>query len=119
MVQINIDPRAQSALHDQIAAALREQIAQGGFAIGESLPPATELAQTLGVNRNTVLRAYRQLDQESVVALRRSRGAVVLPQQDLSDVLARIDELLDAAGSANLTVGGLVGLISRRAHARD
>lgn len=127
MVEINagsrithsdLAPATREPLHEQIAAVLRERIARGDFPLGSTLPPAQELAATLGVNRNTVLRAYRQLDADEVVDLRRSRGAVVRSEDDISDVLALIDRLLDAASDAHLTVGALLGLVSRRAATR-
>ncbi|RXZ72626.1 aminotransferase class I/II-fold pyridoxal phosphate-dependent enzyme [Agromyces albus] len=45
----------------EIAAHVRDLVAAGEFAPGESLPPIRELAKSLGVNRNTVAAAYRLL----------------------------------------------------------
>lgn len=118
-MRIILNPGTPSPLHEQITAAVREQIASGGLQVGASLPPSGELAGSLGVNRNTVLRAYRQLAREGVVDLRRSRGAVVRPQPDLTGVLELTDRLLDQAGAAGLSLGTLLALISRRAALRD
>lgn len=115
---ITLDSGVRSPLHDQITAAIREQVASGVLPAGSALPASATLARSLGVNRNTVLRAYRRLADEGVVDLRRSRGAIVRPQPDLTDVLELSDRLLDAAADAGLTLGSLLALISRRASTR-
>ncbi|WP_344296761.1 aminotransferase class I/II-fold pyridoxal phosphate-dependent enzyme [Agromyces neolithicus] len=45
----------------EIAGRVRNLVAAGELSPGESLPPIRELAQTIGVNRNTVAAAYRLL----------------------------------------------------------
>lgn len=45
----------------EIAARVRALIERGALRPGEALPPVRTLAEELGVNRNTVVAAYRQL----------------------------------------------------------
>lgn len=45
----------------EIAGRVRDLVAAGELSPGESLPPIRELAQSIGVNRNTVAAAYRLL----------------------------------------------------------
>lgn len=47
---------------EDVAAQIREQIAQGGLREGDRLPPERQLAETLGVSRNTVREALRALE---------------------------------------------------------
>ena len=51
----------------EIAESVRELLERGALAPGEALPPVRVLAEHLGVNRNTVMSAYRQLAQAGVV----------------------------------------------------
>ncbi|WP_139104607.1 GntR family transcriptional regulator, partial [Gordonia sp. UCD-TK1] len=44
-----------------IVQSVRDAIVSGRLRPGDSLPPIRELATELGVNRNTVAAAYRQL----------------------------------------------------------
>ncbi|MCC4321346.1 MULTISPECIES: aminotransferase class I/II-fold pyridoxal phosphate-dependent enzyme [Streptomyces] len=57
----------------EIAASVRDLVDRGELGDGEQLPPARSLAGLLGVNRNTVISAYRQLVQAGV-AVTRGRG---------------------------------------------
>jgi len=65
-------------LHDQIVAGLRDLIAAGALATGDELPPVRQLAADLGINLNTVARAYRELTDAGLLASVRGRGTVVI-----------------------------------------
>ena len=66
---LRLDPTSGKPLYHQLSGALRRAIRDGEAAAGDQLPPAREMARSLGVNMHTVLRAYQQL--------RRGRGAVI------------------------------------------
>ena len=64
-------------LYEQAAAAIRRAIADGEARPGDRLPPARDLAAVLGINANTVLRAFRMLRDEGLLEFRRGRGVTV------------------------------------------
>jgi GntR family transcriptional regulator len=74
---IRIDLNDPQPLEEQIAAALRQALAQGTLAPGDELPSVRQLAGDLGVHWNTAARAYRKLSDEGLLTVRRGRGAVV------------------------------------------
>ncbi|PFG19421.1 GntR family transcriptional regulator [Serinibacter salmoneus] len=74
---IRLDSSLGTPLYEQLATAVRSGVAAGQIAAGEKLPPARELATTLGVNVHTVLRGYAILREEGLLEVRRGRGAVV------------------------------------------
>ncbi|MCR2809954.1 MULTISPECIES: GntR family transcriptional regulator [unclassified Microbacterium] len=86
-------------LAEQIAVQVRAAIASGDLAPGERLPPARELSVSLQVNMHTVLRAYQQLRDEELIAMRQGRGAFVR----------------DDAGAASLRVGELAAQLAAEA----
>lgn len=87
---IRIDPTSGETLFDQLAAAVRAEVARGVLRPGDRLPAARELAASLEINIHTVLRAYQELRDEGLIDLRRGRGAVV------TETAALPPELLDA-----------------------
>ena len=106
-----VDPADPTPLHEQAAAALRRAIAEGQAAAGERLPPAVDLAATLGVNRNTVLRALRLLRDEGVLEFRRGRGITVTGTPQRTALLTGARELLAQARRQGYRRDDLVELI--------
>ena len=90
---IRIDTTSSQSLHDQLAGQLRAGIAAGDPAPGERLPPARDLAEGLGVNVHTLLRAFKTLRDEGLLEMRRGRGTTV------TDVAPQLAELSSAAAS--------------------
>lgn len=74
---LQVDLGSSQPLHDQLAGQLRQAIAEGDPAPGDKLPPARELASSLGVNVHTMLRAFQTLRDEGLLEVRRGRGTIV------------------------------------------
>ncbi|WP_261796811.1 aminotransferase class I/II-fold pyridoxal phosphate-dependent enzyme [Corynebacterium provencense] len=60
-----------------IVESIRDLVDRGVLTGGDRLPPVRGLADTLGVNRNTVQSAYRQLVTAGVAVSRRGAGTTV------------------------------------------
>ena len=97
MLPVNIDRDEPIALHDQVAAEIRRAIAEGEACRGERLPLAKDLAAVLGVNRNTVLRAFHILREEGLVEFTRGRGITVTGSPEKSAVLRRVRDVVEFA----------------------
>jgi DNA-binding transcriptional MocR family regulator len=67
----------------EIVASVRSLVARGALEDGSVLPPVRVLAGQLGVNRNTVAAAYRQLAERGVVEGRGRGGTVVASPEPL------------------------------------
>ncbi len=76
---ITIDRHLDSPVYEQIADRLRRLIASGELGPGLSLPSVRRLARNLGVNLNTVARAYRRLEDEGFLIIRERAGVTVAP----------------------------------------
>jgi len=102
-------------LHERIAAAVRRAIADGMAGPGDGLPTALQVADALGVHRNTVLRAYRTLRDEGTIELRAGRGAHVRRAASSGALLREeVDALLRAAARAGLDTDDVVALVRGR-----
>jgi GntR family transcriptional regulator len=75
---ITISLNSPVPLHDQLVQEIRRLLADGTLQVGDELPPVRQLANDLGINLNTVARAYRELTEHGLLATSRGRGTVVL-----------------------------------------
>jgi DNA-binding transcriptional MocR family regulator len=74
-----VDKHSSTPVYQQISQFFRDMISQGRIGEGYRLPPERKLAKTLGVNRTTVLNAYRDLKESGLVEGHVGRGTSVLP----------------------------------------
>ena len=72
-----IDPRSPTPLYEQIAARIRLAVASEELQPGEPLPSVRQLAALVRVNPATVVQAYRDLEAEGFVSVRRGAGTFV------------------------------------------
>jgi GntR family transcriptional regulator len=77
-MEITLDFRTHTSIHDQIVEQIRRLIASGELAAGQQLPTVRELAASLQVNFTTVARAYRTLDEAGLISTQHGRGTYVL-----------------------------------------
>ena len=82
------------ALYEQVAAEIRRAIADGEAQPGERLPSAIDLAEVIGVNKNTVMRALHILRDEGLLDFTRGRGIRVVATPGKSLLQTKINELL-------------------------
>jgi DNA-binding GntR family transcriptional regulator len=111
LFRVNVDRKRAADLHEQVAAEIRRSIAEGEARPGERLPPARDLAAILGVNRNTVLRALRQLRDEGLLDFRRGRGVTVSGTPPKGAILKNARELVELARQHGYRRDELIELI--------
>ncbi len=110
---LSIDEASDRPIYAQIADAVRRAVARGELCAGDRLPPASEVALGLGVNKHTVLHAYQQLRDERLIDLRRGRGAVVTRLADEIALLHRdATRIAKRASSLGLSAQTLAALFS-------
>lgn len=80
-----IDWSSAEPVYAQIARQIRSRIASGDLAPGLVLPPVRVLASDLGVNLNTVARAYWLLEEEGFLNIRSRSGAEVTAPSRAAD----------------------------------
>ncbi len=82
-MDITIEFKSGIPIYEQIAYQVLELIEAGELKSGDQLPTTRELAVQLGVNFNTVARAYRMLDKDSVISTQHGRGTYILELNSL------------------------------------
>lgn len=115
---IRIDPTSSVPLGDQVAASVRRAVADGTVQAGDRLPPARDLAESLGINLHTVLRGYQRLRDEGLVDLRRGRGAVLTDRATAGQaaLTEQAAHLVAAARRVGLDEQALIGLVRAAFH---
>lgn len=73
---VQLDRDSKAALFSQLASAVSDAIQQGRLRPGASLPGTRTLASTLGVHRNTVVAAYRELESQGWIETEAQRTSV-------------------------------------------
>jgi GntR family transcriptional regulator len=74
---ITIDLESEVPIYQQIADDVRRLVARGELGEGDILPSVRELGAAVGVNLNTVARAYRILADEGLIELKHGASARV------------------------------------------
>ncbi|HEV2460298.1 MAG TPA: GntR family transcriptional regulator [Ktedonobacterales bacterium] len=77
---IQLDDASTTPKYQQIVDQVRALVAVRTLEPGTPLPSVRQLASDLGINVNTVLAAYRALEADEIVLLRRGTRAVVHPR---------------------------------------
>src|SRR5438093_12964719 len=93
------DFRVPSAA-ELIAAHLRREIVRGELAEGSSLPPESKLLARFGVSGPTLRAAYRVLEAEGLISVRRgSRGGAQVHRPQVSVASRSVGVLLQMEGA--------------------
>ena len=77
MFKIELDGTA--SIHDQICSEISRLISVGVLAPDEKLPAVRETAKSLGVNPNTVQKAYAALEKNGLIYSVPAKGSYVAP----------------------------------------
>jgi GntR family transcriptional regulator len=92
MIEFYLDRTSGVATYLQLVHQVKQALRLGLLRPGDQLPTAKEVVAQLGINPNTVLKAYRDLEREGLVAARPGQGTFI--QQSLaSPSLAGTDRL--------------------------
>lgn len=76
---VSLDPHDARPLYLQIMDEVRRALVVGTLQPEDPLPSVRELASELVVNPRTVSQAYRELEREGIVYVRRGQGTFVAP----------------------------------------
>ena len=69
-----IDKENKIPLYLQLKDLVKYHISTGSVQEGQRLPPINELAERLGINFETVRKAYKELEREGFLSSKRGRG---------------------------------------------
>jgi GntR family transcriptional regulator len=77
MIDFWLDSRSGVSPYMQLVKQVRQNLRLGMLSEGDQLPTVKEVVSKLAINPNTVLKAYRELEHEGLVAARPGVGTFV------------------------------------------
>jgi len=121
MIEFKLDIKSGVPFYRQIVDQIRYGIASKRLLPGEQLPTVRELAVQLGLNPNTVRKAYSELEILGVLNTQQGTGTFVSNQEvQIGDTERRqmlkqvCDELVARGQQYNLTLNDIVDHLQRR-----
>ena len=79
---ITVDLRDRKQLYEQLVDNIKNLILIGELSPDEKLPSVRSLARELGINPNTIQKAYTELERQGVILTLPGRGSVVTSKTD-------------------------------------
>ena len=116
MIEFHLDPRSGVAPYLQIVQQVRQALLLGLLSEGDRLPTVKQVVAKVAINPNTVLKAYRDLEREGLVAPKPGVGTFVtktLGQASLAEhepLRRDLEAWLAKARAAGLTDAGIDAL---------
>ncbi len=77
MIEFHLDGRSGVSPYLQLVQQVRSALRLGLLSEGDQLPTVKDVVGKLAINPNTVLKAYRELEHEGLVAARPGVGTFV------------------------------------------
>lgn len=127
-MEFRVDRATGLPAYLQIVRQVREALRFGWLAPGDRLPTVRDAVLSGGVNANTVLKAYRELEVAGLVTVKQGSGTFVADGQDaidsklMNELQASLRDWVSDARTAGLDdddVEALVRSVLQEAHQRD
>ena len=89
MIEFRLNGNSGVSPYQQIVQQVKSALRLGRLRIGDQLPTVKEVVGNIAINPNTVLKAYRELEHEGLVAARPGVGTFVVNSFDESTYVAQ------------------------------
>jgi GntR family transcriptional regulator len=118
VVEYRIDRGSGVPAYVQIVEQTERALRMGTLKVGDKLPTAREVVAATAINPNTVLRAYRDMEQAGLVELRRGLGTFVTRSlarpgaEDDSPLRTELTDWMTRARAAGLERADILALVT-------
>src|SRR3954471_18467766 len=99
-MQFHLNFKSGKPVYLQVVDQVKAAAAAGALRTGEPLPSIRPLAETLRVNRNTVAKAYAELESQGVIETIAGRGCFVRENETPYKKTVRLELLAQAVDDA-------------------
>ena len=119
MSRIMVDLRSRTPIFEQIVASVENLVLKGILSPDEQLPSVRHLAGELGINPNTIQKAYAELERQGIVYSVPGKGSFVssnvkeVKHAHKNEILARIEELAVQARDGGVSKEEIIAAINK------
>ncbi len=79
---ITIDLRKRQLIYEQIVENVKLQIVRGVLHENDYMPSVRSLANELGINPNTIQKAYAELERQGVIQSVAGKGSIIVADRE-------------------------------------
>lgn len=114
-----INPQSKLPLYEQLVEQLRRQIVLGTVFPDAPLPSVRQLSVELGVNPNTVQKAYREMEQEGLIVSIPGSGSFVtsdvsrMQERQRAAELSRLEKALRQCHEIGISRTAVQALVNK------
>ncbi|MGC3959062.1 MAG: GntR family transcriptional regulator [Verrucomicrobiota bacterium] len=119
MLQVNF--KSGKPVYLQVVDQIKSAAASGALQVGEALPSIRPLAEELRVNRNTIAKAYSELESQGVIETLPGKGCFLKAnnsplKKDIRRklLIEEIDQAIVQAHHLQVPRGEFIGLVRER-----
>lgn len=105
MILISLDYQSRTPIYEQIVSNIEKYVALGVLKSKEQIPSIRELATNLGINPNTVKKAYDILEHKNIITSYSTKGTFISDKtnevvekkkkEEIEKLIENIKELLN------------------------
>ena len=105
---ISVDYRSRKPIYEQLVENIRNLVLKGLLKPSEILPSVRALAGELGINPNTIQKAYAELERQGIIVTIPGKGSAVcediscLSEQEKTTVLRELRGCVERARELNV-----------------
>lgn len=121
MINFVLDPKGGTPFYRQIIDQIKFGIASGSLKMGEQLPTVRALAVELKVNLNTVTKAYKELEIQSILETQQGTGTFIgktdikIPEEEKNRKLKNIcNEFTTIAFSYGFSTDDIINTLQKQ-----
>ena len=86
---LKLDLQSRLPIYEQLKRKIGELVLTGALKPHDQLPSVRSFARDLGINPNTVQKAYQDLERDGVIYSVSGRGSYISPNEDMANMLRR------------------------------
>ena len=121
-ISFRLDPTSGVPTYMQLVRQVEQALTLGYLLPGDQLPKVKDAVESLAINPNTVLKAYRELEHKGLTVGRPGQGTYikanldVTPLRDQAALTRRMARWLESAAASGLDAEGMTALFTSALH---